>query len=141
MATVNSNVQSGNRIVLTFDSNVIGFAQSFTLNEDYSPEPALGIGDIAPLEYVPTMARYQVHVQKMVMQKETLRTYGIQFENANDALSGRVFDILILDKLTGDMLKKIGGCTYASGNVELRKNAIVMSTVSFFALSVSGAGL
>ncbi len=141
MATENLITQSGNRIVLTFDGITVGLVQSIRASEDYSPEPANGIGDIAPLEYVPTMARYQAQVSKMVLRNEAMRKAGLVYANADDALKGRVFDILIIDKTTKDLLRKIGGCSFASGDVEIRKNAIVMANVNFMALSISGTGL
>lgn len=141
MAQENSITQSGNRIVLTFDGIVVGMVQSIRTSEDYSPEPAGGIGDIAPLEWVPTMARYQAQVTKMVLRNEQMRKAKLVYLDANDALSGRVFDILIIDKQSKETLRKIGGCSFASGDTEVRKNSIVVANATFMALSVSGSGL
>lgn len=141
MAQDNSIAQSGNRIVLTFDGIVVGMVQSIRTSEDYSPEPAGGIGDIAPLEWVPTMARYQAQVTKMVLRNEQMRKAKLVYLDANDALSGRVFDILIIDKQSKETLRKIGGCSFASGDTEVRKNSIVVANATFMALSVSGSGL
>jgi len=141
MAATNSITQSGNRIVLTFDGIQVGLVQSIRVAEDYAPEPANGIGDIGPLEWVPTMARYQAQVTKMILRNEQLRKAGITFQDANDALAGRVFDILVIDKDTKAVLRKIGGCSFAQGDTEVRKNAIVMANITFMALSVSGNGL
>lgn len=141
MANTNSITQSGNRIVLTFDGQPIGLVQSIRASEDYSPEPANGIGDVAPLEWVPTMARYQAQVSKMILRNDPMRKAGLVYQNADDALKGNVFDILIIDKATKEVLRKIGGCSFASGDTEIRKNAIVVANANFMALSISGTGL
>lgn len=138
MTNQTNTAQTANRIGLLFDGTQIGLVTGLTLSEDYSPEPAIGIGDIAPLEYVPTMARYQVQIEKMVLIKEKMLSAGIQFKNADDALSGRVFNIVIVDQISGKTLKNIIGCTFASGNTQIRKNTLVTKSATFMALGIKG---
>jgi hypothetical protein len=76
-----------------------------------------------------------------VLNKTSLRALGIVPENGAAALQGLVFDIEQYDKDTGDLLRKYSGCSYASGDVDVSKNAIVMSSASFMALTVSGTGV
>ena len=40
----NLKTRSGNRIVVILDGKQIGLMQSVSMNDDYSPEPASGIG-------------------------------------------------------------------------------------------------
>lgn len=138
MSTQTHTAQTANRIGIIFDGSQIGLVSGLTLSEDYSPEPAIGIGDLAPLEYVPTMARYQVQIEKMVLIKEKMISAGIQFQDANDALSGRVFNIVIADQVSGKTLKTIVGCTFASGNTQIRKNTMVTKSATFMALGIKG---
>ena len=40
-----------------------------------------------------------------------------------------------------ELLRKYEGCSYASGDVDVTKNAIIMSSAQFMALRVSGTGV
>jgi len=140
MAQVNLKTRSGNRIRVTLDGIEVGLIQSVRLNDDYSPEPASGIGDIHVAEYVPTMARHALSVSYMVLNRNSMREQGISAVNGDDVLRGLVFDIETQDKDTGEILRKYVGCSYASGDMEVSKHAIVMANAQFNALDVVGSG-
>lgn len=136
----NRNVRSGNQIAVLFDGKQIGLIQSISMNDDYAPDPASGIGDIHVQEYVPTMARHSLSVSAMLLNKSQLQAVGIVPENGDAVLQGLVFDIEQYDKLTGALLRKYTGVSYASGSIETTKHAIVTSNAQFNALDVSGDG-
>jgi len=140
MASENLKVKSGNKVVVNFDGAQIGLAQSVDSNDDYAPEPASGIGDIHVQEYVPTMARHTIQVEEMVLKAGSLRTLGVTAENADQMLRGMVFDLVVMGKDDGGVLRKYSKCSYASGSVQVRKHAIVISNATFNALDVSGTG-
>lgn len=140
MAQQNLKTRSGNRIIVTFDGKQVGLVQSVRANDDYAPEPASGIGDIHVQEYVPTMARHTLNVSNMVLNRNSMRQLGISAENGDDMLRGLVFDIEILSKDDGSLLRKYVGCSYASGDLEVSKHAIVMANAMFNALDVVGLG-
>lgn len=137
----NRNVRSGNQIKVFFDGKQVGLVQSINANDDYSPEPASGIGDIHVQEYVPTMARHTLSVSKMLLNKADLSAAGIVPENGDAVLKGYVFDIEQYDNLTGDLIRKYISCSYASGSVEVTKHAIVTANAQFNALDASGEGI
>lgn len=139
MATQNLKTRTGNRIVPVFDGKVIGLIQSVRMNDDYSPEPASGIGDIHVQEYVPTLARHSLTVSAMVLNRGALLAAGIAAENGDGMLQGLVFDIEVFDKDNGALIRKYTGCSYASGDLEFQKHAIVMQSAQLNALDVSGA--
>lgn len=136
----NRNVRSGNQIKVLFDGKQIGLIQSLSCNDDYAPEPASGIGDIHVQEYVPTMARHSLSVSAMLLNKSQLQAAGIVPENGDAVLQGLVFDIEQYDNLTGVLLRKYTGVSYASGSIETTKHAIVTSSAQFNALDVIGDG-
>lgn len=136
----NRNVRSGNQIKVLFDGKQVGLIQSISMNDDYAPEPASGIGDIHVQEYVPTMARHQLTVSAMLLNKSQLQAAGIVPENGDAVLKGLVFDVEQYDGLTGSLLRKYTGVSYASGSIETQKHAIVTSNAQFNALDVSGDG-
>lgn len=140
MGKVNHKVRSGNRIVVLLDGKQVGLIQNVSLNDDYGPDAASGIGDIHAIEYVPTMARHTVSVSTMVLKTKNLREAGISALNGDDVLRGIVFDIAVYDKDTGEELRKYVGCSYASGNMDVSKHAIVMASAQFNCLDVTGLG-
>jgi len=138
MAKQNVRTYSGNRIVVLLDGQEVGMLQSVRANDDYSPAPASGIGDIHVQEWVPTMAHYVVNVQSMVLIKRNLRNQWLIPENADAVLHGNVFDIVEQSKDSGTVLRKYMGCSYASGDTEVTKHAIVVTSAVFNCLDVSG---
>lgn len=140
MATKNLKVRSGNRIVITLDGLQIGTMKSLRMNDDYSPEPVTGIGDIHVVEHVPTVARHSLQCSYVVLNVGALREIGIATENGDSALLGLVFDIIVFSKDDGKQLRKYTGCSYASGDLEINANAIVMANATFNALDAVGTG-
>lgn len=134
----NVKVQSGNRIVVVFDGKQIGLIQNVSMNDDYSPEPASGIGDIHVQEYVPTMARHSLSVSAMLLKRGAMLEAGIAVENGDGALQGLIFDFEVYSKDDGTLLRKYIGCSYASGSLEVSKHAIVVQSGQFNALDVTG---
>ncbi|CAB4137199.1 hypothetical protein UFOVP326_11 [uncultured Caudovirales phage] len=138
MPTVNQRVRSGNRVVVLLGGVQVGLMQSCEMNDDYSPEPASGIGDIHVQEYVPTMARHSLSCQSVVLRRRAMLEAGVAPENGDATLEGLVFDIAIHDKDTGIELRKYKGCSYASGNISVSAHRMVMQSAMFLALDVEG---
>lgn len=141
MAQTNIKVQSGNRIVVRFDGMDVGLVQSIRSSDDYSPEPASGIGDIHVQEHVPSVAKHSLSVSAMVLIRSKLRSAGIFATNGDDALKGRVYDIVQLGKDDATELRKYTGCTFANGDTEVQAHRIVTTNATFMALDVTGEGL
>jgi hypothetical protein len=147
--TQNIQVRSGNRILIEFGGTEIGMLQDLRANDDYAPEPASGVGDIHVQEYVPTMARHTVTTSQAILYKESLRSAGASLENGDDALRGLVFDITVYDKNlpagsnvgSASYIRKYIGCSFASGDLDIRKHAIVMTNATFNALDCKGVSV
>lgn len=136
----NLKTRTGNRIIVVFDGKQVGLIQSVRTNDDYGPEPASGMGDIHVQEYVPTMARHSLSVSSMVLNRGAMLEAGIVMENGDAVLQGQVFDFEVYSKDDARLLRKYTGCSYASGDLEFQKHAIVMQSAQFNALDVSGLG-
>ncbi len=137
----NLQTRSGNRIVVVLDGKKVGLIQNVRPNDDYAPDSASGIGDIHVQEWVPTMARHTIQVSTMVLNKGSLMQAGIVMENGDAVLQGLVFDFEVYSKDDGSMLRKYIGCSYASGDMDFSKHAIVMQSAQFNALDVTGVGV
>lgn len=140
MPQINHVVRSGNNILVLFDGKQIGVLQNVSAQDDYSPEPASGIGDIHVAEYVPSMARHSLNVSGMLLRRDHMREAGITAENGDAMLQGLVFDIVIADKETGQTLRIYHGCSFASGSLDISKHQIAMQSGQFNALNVTGTG-
>jgi hypothetical protein len=134
----NLKVRSGNRIVVVFDGKQIGMVRSVRASDDYSPEPASGIGDIHAQEYVPTMARHSLSISNLVLIRGALMSSGIVPENGDAALNGLVFDLEQYDKDSGVLIRKYVGVSYASGDIDVSAHQIVVQSGQFNALDVTG---
>lgn len=134
----NLKTRSGNRIAVVFDGKQIGLIQNISGNDDYSPEPASGIGDIHVQEYVPTMARHTLSVSTMMLNRGALLEAGIAAENGDAMLQGLVFDFEVYSKDDGTLLRKYVGCSYASGSIDIQKHQIAVQSAQFNALDVVG---
>lgn len=134
----NVKTRSGNRIVVVFDGIQLGLVRSVRANDDYSPEPASGIGDIHVQEYVPTMARHSLSVSQMVLIKGAMLEAGIAAENGEAMLQGLVFDLEVYSKDDGKPLRKYIGVSYASGDLDINAHQIVVANGQFNALDVVG---
>lgn len=140
MATQNLKTRSGNRIVVMLDGKQVGLIQNVRMSDDYSPEPASGVGDIHVQEYVPSMARHTLSVEQMVLNTNNMRLAGVSAQNGDDVLQGLVFDFETYSKDDNTLLRKYKGCSYASGDVTVAKHAIVMASAQFYALDVDSSG-
>lgn len=140
MSRVNHKVRSGNRTVITYDGFQVGFVKSVRMNDDYSPEPASGIGDIHVGEWVPTLARHTITVSRLILETDKMRERGIFAENGDSVLEGLVFDIETYNRDDGSLMRKYVGCSYASGDMEVSAHQILIGSGQFNALDVGGTG-
>ncbi|MEN6484230.1 MAG: hypothetical protein ABFD98_05040 [Syntrophobacteraceae bacterium] len=131
-------VRSANVARILLDGVAIGVLQNVRPSDDYGPEAASGIGDIHAVEYVPTMARHTLSVSALALRKTSLYRLGIIPENGEEVLKGNVFDIEVYDKETGTVLRKYMSCSYASGDIEISKHAIIAHSATFYALDAAG---
>lgn len=134
----NIKTRSGNRIVVVFDGKQIGLVRSVRMSDEYSPDPASGIGDLHVVEYVPTMARHSLSVSAMVLIKGAMMEAGIVPENGDAMLEGLVFDLEVYSKDDGTLLRKYVGVSYASGDIDISAHQIVVQSGTFNALDVVG---
>jgi hypothetical protein len=141
VAQPNILVHTGNKIRILFDDVEVGLVQALRATEDYAPEPASGIGEIEVQEYIPTMARYNLAVTGMALRKQNMIQLGIYAVDSQFTLQGLVFDIAVYDRTVGadaNLLRRYNGCSFASGDLEFTKHAIVAQNANFVALRVAG---
>ena len=136
MSSNSVRTKTGNRFKIKFDGQVIGVCKSIDMRDEMGLEPVSGIGSINVVEYVPTLARYTLSVEEIIMDSNSLRSLGLIAENGADALLGKIFDIESTDDTGAG--RKYMGCSYASGSISIRGNAILVSNATFNATDASG---
>lgn len=141
MATQNIQTHSGNRIFVEFDGVRVGLIESLRATDNYSLEPASGIGDARVQEYVPGMARHTLTVRAMALKRKNLQQVGIVPEGSSQALRGLEFDIVIIDKDTNRIVRKYLGCSCDNSDTEVTKHQIITKSAVFMARDVSGVDL
>lgn len=139
MSTTNRKVRSGNQTFVIFDGKRIGMIQSVGMNDNYSLEPASGIGDAHVQEHVPGLAQHSLSVSGMVLSTGSMLEAGLIPENADAALSGNVFDFESYGD-DGVLLRKYIKCSYASGDMQINAHRITMHSAQFLACDVTGTG-
>ena len=141
MASTNIRAVTGNRVLVSYDGKTIGMVQGLTINVGFNLEPLYGIGDIDPGENVPTQASYGASSNFVKLFRGDMTAAGISAINGADALLGVIFDICVFSKDTGALMKKLVGCSYDSGTVNITKNAVIIQDAQFKALNCVGDGL
>jgi hypothetical protein len=134
-------VHSSNRVRVLIDDKVVGLIQSVRASDDYAPEMASGVGDIHAQEYVPTVARHSIAVGLMVLRKDSLIQLGLQPKNGDEALRGIEVDIAVYDFAEGatpTLLRKYVGCSFANGDVDITKHAIIAQNATYLCRDVQG---
>lgn len=139
MASINRKVHTANRIWVSAGGAPVGLGQSVELHDDYQMESLQGIGDIHPQEFAPSAAVLTVTISEMVMLDASLRASGVSCASPDDALKGVSHDIIVASH-DGGVLRKYTGCFYTSGDVQVRKHAIVIANATFKAMDASGSG-
>jgi hypothetical protein len=137
----NQNVLTGNRLQVMLNGVLVGAMQSLRLSDSYGLDAVYGIGDIDPLENVPTRGSYSMAVTNYVLKQASLRKLGLVPENGADTLTGLVFDVQVYSRDTGKVMRTIKGCSYNSGDLDIRANAIVGQNSSWLALGTFGTDL
>lgn len=133
---VNNIIKTANTAILTFNNVVLGTLQTVRFSEDYGIQPAYGIGSIDPIENVPGAARYTVTASVLVMNNDDLTANGIQPGSSADVLTGNVFDILLIDKISRTTIQTARNCSFASGDTEISTNRVVTRNITFQALAI-----
>ena len=141
ITTTNSNVQTGNRIIVELAGVRVGLIQSCSPSDDYGLEAAAAVGDIHVQEHVPTLARHRLSIRRMMLRTQSLRSAGIAVINGDDALNGTIFNVVYYSRDTGGILRQYTGVSWASGSVDVSANRITMEEGTLMALDVSGSGL
>jgi len=141
MAQANRIFRHANTHQILLDGKLVGGFRSVTLDTNFGVEGQYQIGDIDPVENIPNRAEYRVSVEQMVLRRTSLKDQGLQPENGAAALQGVVFDIVVLDKETGEPLLVHRGATFESGSVDVRASSVISSRASFRCLTTAGTGL
>lgn len=137
MATVaNQTVNTGNRIYIMAQNNIIGRAQSLTANRSYGTEGVYQLGSIMPQEHVYlkytgtlTLERFRMVADNLASKKLDIARLGV------DILQKDVITINVIDSVTTGLVEAFYGCTASQYNTSYRANQIVTESIDFMYLT------
>lgn len=73
-----TGVLVGGKILIRMDGKVIGFANEATCSDSYGLQPIHVLGQLQPLDYVPTEARHQIDMNLMIVKGSSLITANLE---------------------------------------------------------------
>lgn len=141
MAMQNLRINHANRHQLLFDGYAVAFLESVSPDDDYGVEPQSGIGDIHVQEHTPSVARHTINVQGVIPKTRNLKQLGVLTENGDIALTGKVFDIVLVNLDTGSPARTYRGCTCARVGHQISKHRAISFSATFMALDVNGTDI
>lgn len=73
-----TKVLSGGKVLIKMDGRVVGFANSMSCSDSYNLQPIHVIGQLEPLEFVPTAATHQIQMQTIMMRNDSLVRHNLE---------------------------------------------------------------
>lgn len=129
-------VHSGNTVYIMIDGHVVGRAQSASGQRSYNTTGVYEIGTIMPQEHVYLKYEGSINVERLRMKKENFANLGIA-SLGEDILKRDIFDLVVVDNLTKDVIISYHGCSAENYNEEFRANEIVTESINFLYLYAS----
>lgn len=76
--TNRTKVISGGKVLIKMDNVVVGFANQMSCSDTYNLQPIHVIGQLEPLEFVPTAATHQIQMQTIMMRNDSLVRHNLE---------------------------------------------------------------
>lgn len=137
MATqANQTVHTGNTVLLMVANTIVGRAQGVNAQRSFGTEPIHEIGTIMPVEHVQNRYEGTVTLERYFMKKKTLVDLGFA-RLGEDILQQDVLDIVVVDKLTHEIIRAYRACTLMDHSENFPVNAIAGENATFAYLKAS----
>lgn len=78
MALTQSRVLSGGKVLIKMQGVIVGFANQMSCNDNYNLQPIHVIGQLEPLEFVPTSATHSIQMQTIMMKNDSLVRHNLE---------------------------------------------------------------
>lgn len=101
-----AGVLVGGRVLIRMDGEIVGFANEATCSDSYGLQPVHVLGQLQPIDYVPTDARHQIDLQMMVVKKGSLMSANLEPAGAGN-----------FGYITADSIGKVGSLTTGTENL------------------------
>ena len=124
--------ETGNLILIAMQGQVIGRVQNITSRETWGTEPLYEIGSMLPAELVPLQWRGSLSVDKYKLRQSAMEALPINY--GDDILTQQLFDIIIIDAASGNIIEKFRGCVQADMTSAKPANRPSTQNITFFYL-------
>lgn len=84
VTTSDAGVLVGGKIIIKMDEQIVGFANEATCSDSYGLQPIHVLGQLQPIDYVPTDARHQIDLNLMVIKNGSLIASNLEPASAGN---------------------------------------------------------
>lgn len=131
MATERSQtVHSGSTILIMVNNKVVGKAQGLDARRSFGTEPVHEIGTIMPKEHVHNRYEGSATLDRFYVKEKSLADLGLA-ALGEDVLDLDIFDIVVVDKHTKEIVRAYRGCTITDYSENFRVGAIAGENATF----------
>lgn len=132
----NQTVHTGATILLMIGNKVVGRAQGIDGRRSFGTEGVYEIGSIMPQEHVYNRYEGSVTVDRFFVKKDNLKKLGFA-ALGEEVLNLDVIDIVVVDKITREIVRAYRGCSIQDYSETFRANAIAGENATFVYLKAS----
>ena len=130
----NSNVMTGNRVILKINGAAVGFGvQNVDFQDSFGLQDVDGIGQAESFEMVVGKITHTISLSSYNIAGNDLIKQGF-VPTADDWMTAGVVDIEVLDKITGQTIELYTGCRADSHSRSYAKHSLSGQNASFRAI-------
>lgn len=127
---------TGHTILLKIKGNTIGRAQGIDGERSFGTEGIYEIGSIMPQEHVNNRYEGSVNIERFLVRNTDLARAGYA-SLGEEVLKKNVITLEVVDKYTGNIVRRYHGCTIVTYRETFRVNAIAGENATFTYLRAS----
>jgi hypothetical protein len=131
---------TGNQILIQIAGQTVGRCQSITHRESFGTEPLYELGSMLPAELVPLRWSGSLTVDKYRLRQSAFDKTPVKY--GENVLKQQLFDVVVVDKVTGNVVEKFRGCVQSDLSGAFPANRASTQNVTFLYMEhVDGADL
>lgn len=123
-------VHSGATVLIMVNNKVVGKAQGLDGRRSFGTEPVHEIGTIMPKEHVQNRYEGTATLDRFYVKKQSLADLGLA-ALGEDVLDLDIFDIVVVDKLSKEIVRAYRGCTISDYSENFRVGTISGENATF----------
>ena len=115
---------TGNRAILKFGGQAVGFISNATFQDQNNLQELDGLGDPEIQEFVYGKITHTISGDKLVVNQDTLQKLGFM-PKSEDWFTAPEFTVEVIDQKGGATVEKYDGCKFESCSRKYTKHTII----------------